>query len=93
MPSGVKPTPHRHQEDHIYTVMSGVFYIGWGDLFDGDAVQASPLDSLTLPPGNPSHFHGARSGECVAQVTAIGPLILHTWIHDPAVRHGAGATA
>jgi hypothetical protein len=27
-PSGVKLMPHRHPEDRIYTVMSGVFYIG-----------------------------------------------------------------
>ena len=68
--------PHRHQEDQIYTVMAGVFYIGSGDQFDGDTVQAYPLGSVTVLPGNPSHFHWARSGEYVAQVTAIGPLIL-----------------
>jgi hypothetical protein len=27
VPSGVKLMPHRHPEDRIYTVMSGVFYI------------------------------------------------------------------
>jgi len=26
--------PHRHPEDRIYTVMSGVFYIGRGERFD-----------------------------------------------------------
>ena len=60
----------------IDTVMSGVFYIGLGDQFDGDTGQAYPLGSVTVLPGNPSHFHWARSGEYVAQVTAIGPLIL-----------------
>jgi hypothetical protein len=73
-PSGVKLMPHRHQEDQIYTVMSGVFYIGSSDQFDGDTVQAYPLGSVTVLPGNPSHFHWARSGEYVTQVTAIGPL-------------------
>ena len=32
VPSGVKLMPHRHPEDRVYTVMSGVFYIGLGDL-------------------------------------------------------------
>jgi len=41
-PSGVKLMPHRHPEDRIYTVMSGVFYIGLGDRFDGDKVKAYP---------------------------------------------------
>jgi len=28
--SGVKMMPHRHPEDRVYTVISGVFYIGLG---------------------------------------------------------------
>ena len=31
VPSGVKLMPHKHPEDRIYTVMSGVFYIGLGE--------------------------------------------------------------
>ena len=34
VPSGVKLMPHRHPEDRIYTVMSGVFYIGLGNQFE-----------------------------------------------------------
>jgi len=74
VPSGVKLMPHRHQEDRIYTVMSGVFYIGLGDQFDGDKVQAYPLGSVIVLPGDTYHFHWAKSGEYVTQVTAIGPL-------------------
>src|SRR6185295_5719090 len=37
LPDGAKMMPHRHPENRIYTVMSGVFYIGVGDSFDGDA--------------------------------------------------------
>ena len=36
VPAGVKLMPHRHPEDRIYTVISGVFYIGLGDEFDED---------------------------------------------------------
>ena len=71
VPSGVKLMPHKHPEDRIYTVMSGVFYIGLGDEFDGDKVKAYHPAVL---PGNTSHFHWAKSGEYVTQVTAIGPL-------------------
>lgn len=42
VPSGVKMMPHKHPEDRIYTVMSGVFYIGLGDQFDGEKVKAYP---------------------------------------------------
>ena len=66
--------PHKHPEDRIYTVMSGVFYIGLGDQFDGDHVKAYPPGSVVVLPGNTWHFHWAKSGEYVTQVTAIGPL-------------------
>src|SRR3954447_17182077 len=28
VPQGVKLMPHRHREDRVYTVISGIFYIG-----------------------------------------------------------------
>jgi hypothetical protein len=37
-------------------------------------VQAYPPGTVIVLPGNTSHFHWAKSGEYVAQVTAIGPL-------------------
>jgi quercetin dioxygenase-like cupin family protein len=80
VPSGVKLMPHRHPEDRIYTILSGVFYIGLGDKFDGDKVKAYPPGSLIVLPGDTWHFHWAKSGEYVSQVNAIGPLGLE--YHD-----------
>jgi quercetin dioxygenase-like cupin family protein len=74
VPAGTKLMPHRHPEDRIYTVMSGVFYIGLGDQFDGDKVKDFPPGSVIVLPGDTSHFHWAKSGEYVTQVSAIGPL-------------------
>ncbi len=71
---GTKLMPHKHPEDRIYTVMSGIFYIGLGEEFDGDKVQAYPAGSVIVLPGNTPHFHWAKSGEYITQVTAIGPL-------------------
>ena len=51
-PAGVKLMPHRHPEDRMYTVMSGVFYIGLGDRFDGDKVKAYPPGSVIILPGD-----------------------------------------
>ncbi len=42
--------------------------------YDGDKVEAYPPGSVIVLPGNTSHFHWAKSGEYVTQVTAIGPL-------------------
>jgi hypothetical protein len=74
VPHDVKLMPHRHPEDRVYTVVSGVFYIGLGDQFNADQLQAYAPGSVVVLPGNTSHFHWAKSGEYVTQVTAIGPL-------------------
>ena len=74
VPAGVKLMPHKHPEDRVYTVISGVFYIGLGDQFDPEKLKAYPPASVIVLPGNTSHFHWAKSGEYVTQVTAIGPL-------------------
>jgi quercetin dioxygenase-like cupin family protein len=74
VPSGVKLMPHRHPEDRVYTVISGVFYIGVGEEFDEGKLEAHPPGALVVLPGGTPHFHWAKSGEYVTQVTAIGPL-------------------
>src|SRR5262249_46521110 len=68
VPRGAKLMPHRHPEDRIYTVISGVFYIGLGDQFDPDKLQAYPPGSVIVLPGNTSHFHWARAGDYITQV-------------------------
>jgi hypothetical protein len=74
VPSGVKLMPHKHPKDRVYTVMSGVFYIGLGDTFDAERMEAYPPGSVLVLPGETYHFHWAKSGEYVTQVTGIGPL-------------------
>ena len=74
VPRGVKLMPHKHTEDRIYTVISGIFYIGLGDQFDAKKLEAYPPGSVIILPGNTSHFHWAKSGDYITQVTAIGPL-------------------
>jgi quercetin dioxygenase-like cupin family protein len=74
VPHGVTLMPHRHPEDRVYTVISGVFYIGLGDQFDPGKLEAFPPGSVVVLPGNTSHFHWAKSSEYITQVSATGPL-------------------
>jgi quercetin dioxygenase-like cupin family protein len=73
-PHGAKLMPHKHPEDRVYTVISGVFYIGLGDEFDASKLEAYPPGAVIILPGNTHHFHWAKSGEYVTQITALGPL-------------------
>jgi quercetin dioxygenase-like cupin family protein len=74
VPLGVKLMPHKHPEDRVYTVLSGVFYIGLGEVFDADKLEAYPPGAVIVLPGNKAHFHWAKSSEYITQVTAMGPL-------------------
>ncbi|MEY9459434.1 cupin domain-containing protein [Bradyrhizobium ottawaense] len=78
VPGGTRLMPHKHPEDRIYTVMSGVFYIGLGESFDGDKVSAYPPGSVIVLPARDLAFplgEGRRvchAGECDR---AAGPRI------------------
>ena len=80
--AGGRLMPHKHPEDRVYTVISGVFYIGLGEKFDETLLSAYGVGSVIVLPGDQPHFHCARSGEYVTQVNALGPLGL-TYL-DPA---------
>ena len=45
VPGGTNLMPHKHPDDRIYTVMSGVS-IGLGESFEGDKVKAYPPISI-----------------------------------------------
>jgi len=45
-------------------------------VFDGNNVVAYLLGSVVVLLGETRHFHWARSGKYVTQVSAIGPLCL-----------------
>ena len=74
IPAGVKMLPHKHSEDRLYTVISGVFYIGLGEKFDETKLTAHAPGSVLVLPGGQPHFHWAKSGDYITQVNAIGPL-------------------
>src|SRR5271163_786674 len=52
VPHGEKLMPHKHPEDRIYTVISGIFYIGLGDEFDANKLEAYPPGAVIILPGN-----------------------------------------
>ena len=88
VPNGLKLMPHTHPEDRIYTVISGVFYIGQGTTFDADKLVAYGPGSVVVLPANTPHFHWAKSGEYVSQVYGVGPLGLKYLNDADDPRHG-----
>jgi quercetin dioxygenase-like cupin family protein len=73
LPADYRIAPHAHPEERVYTVISGTFYIGFGDKFDPTKLQAFRAGSVIVVPAKASHFHWSRSGEAVVQISAVGP--------------------
>ena len=53
-----------------------VFYIGLGEQYEEEKLEAYPPGAVVVLPGGTRHFHWAKSGEYVTQVTALGPISL-----------------
>jgi hypothetical protein len=81
VPSGVKLMPHKHPEDRIYTVMSGVFYIGLGERFDGDKVKAYPPGASSSCPA----IRGTSTGQSPAS-TSLRSRPLGRWASNTGMR-------
>lgn len=77
IPSDMKVMPHSHPEDRVYTVIAGTWYIGLGDAFDADKLQAYEPGSVVYLPGKVNHFHWAKSGSYITQIIAVGPVGLN----------------
>jgi hypothetical protein len=50
--------PDKHPEGRVHTVIPGAFYIGLGDQFDADRLQAYPPGNVIVLPGNTPIFTG-----------------------------------
>jgi hypothetical protein len=53
VPHGVELMTHRHPEDRVGTVISGVFYVGLDDQFNPDKLEAYPPGSVIVLPIRP----------------------------------------
>jgi quercetin dioxygenase-like cupin family protein len=73
---------HSHPEDRTYTVISGTWYIGYGDKLDTTKLKALPAGSYHTEPANVSHFSVIKDEGVVVQISGTGPTA--TRFVDPA---------
>lgn len=73
---------HSHPEDRTYTVISGTWYVGYGDKLDTTRLKALPAGSFHTEPANVNHFSVIKEEGVVVQISGTGPTA--TRFHDPA---------
>ena len=85
LPADFKVLPHTHPDERVYTVISGTFTIGFGEKFDPARLKSFAPGSVFVVPANTSHFHWARSGETVVQISGLAPTAIEYTDHadDP----------
>lgn len=65
--------PHSHPESRMYTVLSGTWYVGYGDTFDPAKLKTLPPGSFYTEPANVTHFSQIKEDGVVVQIIGNGP--------------------
>lgn len=73
MPAGYRIPPHLHKASENVTVLSGVFFIGMGEVFDQKAATEMKVGSFVGIPATHRHFAFAGPEETLIQVHGVGP--------------------
>jgi len=64
---------HSHPEDRTYTIISGTWYIGWGEKYEPAKLTALPPGSFYTEPANVPHFVATKNEPVVVQISGTGP--------------------
>ena len=72
-PANSTSQAHSHPEDRTYTVLSGTWYVGYGDKLDPAKLKALPVGSYHTEPANVSHFSVIKEEGVIVQITGTGP--------------------
>ncbi len=76
-PKGRVVQAHSHPDDRTYTVLSGTWYIGWGESYDANNLTALPAGSFYTEPAGIPHYLTTPDGEAIVQITGTGPTAVH----------------
>ena len=73
VPANTRIEAHSHRDDRSVTVVSGVWYFGYGSLFLESALVALPAGSFYTEPPNRPHFARTLAEPVVVYITGYGP--------------------
>ncbi len=73
VPAHTRIAPHEHMDDRVATVVSGTWYIGYGDSFNSANLKPLPAGSFYTEPSHRAHFAETREEAVIVQITGFGP--------------------
>jgi quercetin dioxygenase-like cupin family protein len=73
VPANTKIQAHTHRDDRTATVVSGVWYFGYGPVAGAATEKALPAGSFYTEPGGVAHFAETKADPVVVYITGHGP--------------------
>jgi quercetin dioxygenase-like cupin family protein len=70
---GPQNKPHTHPDTRTYTVISGTWYIGFGDKYDESKLIALKPGSVYSEPAGVAHFVVIKDSDVIVQISGTGP--------------------
>ena len=65
--------PHAHPDTRTYTVISGTWYVGFGDKYDESKLIGLKAGSVYTEPAGVPHFVLVKEAGTVVQISGTGP--------------------
>ena len=65
--------PLSHPDSRFVTVLSGTFYIGFGDKYDQAGLKALPPGGIYTEPAHANHFGETQDEPVLVAITGYGP--------------------
>lgn len=73
IPANTRVAAHSHPDDRVATVISGTWFIGYGDVFHEADLKALPPGSFYTEPARRTHFAQTGNQPVTVQITGFGP--------------------
>jgi hypothetical protein len=64
---------HTHRDDRMATVVSGMWYFGYGDHFDARSLKRLPPGSVYSEPAAHTHFARTEKEPAIVHIAGYGP--------------------
>ncbi len=73
VPANTRIQAHTHQDNRAVTVVSGIWYFGYGKRLDDAALKPLPAGSFYTEPASVAHFALTKDVAAVVDITGFGP--------------------
>jgi len=72
--AGHNSRPHMHSTDRYIYVLSGTWYMGWGNKYNYDGMFPVSQGTFVIHHANQPHYDGAKEADCLLYIVGTGPM-------------------